>query len=130
MRYTTQDQLTGCVVQVYRNLNKKCWSVVDLEMGEDYGRVIAHLDEITLSCPQFKVSQAGRLRVLREEVKNVHAKVRGEAAVHLELKDLDECTQVRYNPYVNEFFVDDKGQKVTLALTASFTKSGLVYIEY
>ncbi len=56
-------------VFVYRNLHQNCWSVKSKETG----RVIAHADEVQLSGVEYKVSQAGRDRVLREKSKNVHA---------------------------------------------------------
>ena len=56
-------------VFVYRNLHQQCWSVKSRETG----RGIAHADEVELSNVEFKVSQAGRDRVLREKSKNVHA---------------------------------------------------------
>jgi hypothetical protein len=56
-------------VFVYRNLHQNCWSV----KSKDTQRVIAHADEVQLSGVEFKVSQAGRERVLREKSKNVHA---------------------------------------------------------
>lgn len=59
----------GMKVFVYRNLHQNCWSVKSRETG----RVIAHADEVQLSGVDFKVSQAGRERVLREKSKNVHA---------------------------------------------------------
>ena len=63
-------------VFVYFNLHKKCLSVKALE-GESKGRVIAHADSVELVNATFKVSQAGRQRVLRERRKNVHAGVVG-----------------------------------------------------
>lgn len=56
-------------VFVYRNLHQDCWSVKSRETG----RVIAHADEVQLSNVEYKVSEAGRQRVLREKSKNVHA---------------------------------------------------------
>lgn len=60
-------------VKVYFNLHKHCFSVVSLEKGDSYGKVVAHVSEIMLSEVKFKVSEAGRQRVLREKRKNVHA---------------------------------------------------------
>lgn len=60
-------------VFVYRNLHQNCWSVKSKETG----RVIAHADEVQLSGVDYKVSQAGRERVLREKSKNVHAGLEG-----------------------------------------------------
>jgi len=56
-------------VFVYRNLHQDCWSVKSKETG----RVVAHADRVELSDVEFKVSEPGRQRVLKEQSKNVHA---------------------------------------------------------
>lgn len=61
-------------VEVYRNLHNGKFSVRDHKTK----RVLAHCDEVTLAGAVFKVSQAGRERVLRERKKNVHAVVMGK----------------------------------------------------
>lgn len=59
-------------VFVYFNLHRKCWSIKALE-GPRKGRVIGHADYVDLACVEWRVSEAGRQRVLREKKKNVHA---------------------------------------------------------
>lgn len=66
-------------VEVYRNLHNGKYSIRALE-GPNRGLVVAHADEVWLDLPEFKVSQAGRERVLRERKKYVHAVVRGTLA--------------------------------------------------
>ena len=84
-------------VFIYRNLHKKCWSVKDWKTK----LVIAHLDELILSDCEFKVSEAGRQRVLKEKKKNVHAGVLGYITT-----DCINCfwQQVTYNPHRMESF--------------------------
>lgn len=89
-------------VFVYRNLHRKCYSVKALE-GVFKGRVIAHTDSIVLSNVTFKVSKAGRERVLREKRKNVHAGVVG--TIEEDCPSFVATQQVRYNPYLFETFV-------------------------
>lgn len=60
-------------VFVYWNLHKGCYSVKNLATG----RVIAHAGTVTLTNAVFKVSEAGRQRVIKERRKNVHAGVVG-----------------------------------------------------
>lgn len=94
-------------VFVYYNLHKKCFSVKALE-GANKGRVIKHASSVTLTDATFKVSEAGRQRVLREKQKNVHAGVQGT------LRSVDtpitwSSVQPRtatYNPYLYDAFVD------------------------
>ncbi len=64
-------------VFVYFNLHRKCWSIKALD-GCLKGRVIAHADKVLVRDVTFKVSEAGRQRVIREQRKNVHAGVVGE----------------------------------------------------
>lgn len=56
---------------LYWNTHKRLFSV------RHKGKVIAHTEKAFVYEPQFVVSEAGRQRVLREGVKNVHAVVRG-----------------------------------------------------
>ena len=88
-------------VFVYFNLHKKVWSVKALS-GENRGRVIAHLDRLVLDECAFKVSEAGRQRVIREKRKNVHAGVVG--TLTNEIAD-NVGAAVTYNPYKYTSFV-------------------------
>lgn len=88
-------------VFVYRNLHKGRLSVRSVETG----RVIAHVDSIVLSDCKFKVSKAGRARVLREKRKNVHAGVQGTWIRGVEIHDTTQCQRIIYNPYKFESFV-------------------------
>ena len=89
-------------VFVYYNLHKKVWSIKALE-GEQKGRVIRHAATLTLSDCTFKVSEAGRQRVLRERRKNVHAGVVGHLVDPTVMTD--EAIAVTYNPYLYDSFV-------------------------
>jgi hypothetical protein len=92
-------------VFVYRNLHKDCWSIKALE-GNNKGRVVYHAQTVTLSNCTFKVSKAGRERVLRDKRKNVHAGVAGELIrVNIPLSYMPQMTAVTYNPYKYESFV-------------------------
>jgi len=95
-------------VKVYYNLHKNCYSIVSLEK-ENYGRVIKHENYVPLTNAQFKVSEKGRQRVLREQKKNVHAYVVGtwvsEFVPRLPIK------LATYNPYKYSSFVDAHSKK-------------------
>lgn len=94
-------------VFVYFNLHRKVWSVKALS-GPQRGRVIAHVRSIALTDCAFRVSEAGRQRVLRERRKNVHAGVVGRlqewhaAPVSIQ----SEGIRVTYNPYVGPHFTE------------------------
>ena len=98
-------------VFVYFNLHKRCFSVKALE-GSRKGRVIAHKDSLALYGATFKVSQAGRERVLRERKKNVHAGVVGIWSERKMVVDdlvvyegIANGRQITYNPYKYDSFV-------------------------
>lgn len=111
-------------VYVYFNLHKKVWSIKALE-GPNKGRVIAHQPSITLTDVQFKVGKAGRLRVLREYRKNVHAGVVGYVG---EVGDVPKAAQVvRYNPYLRGEFFDEEGQPVHSAKSVKLTADRKVW---
>lgn len=97
-------------VFVYFNLHKKCFSIRALE-GSNKGRVVAHRTEVYLTDAVFKVSEAGRQRVLREQRKNVHAGVTGywtDTVDESELSSMDRL--VKYNPYkYNQFVYSNQG---------------------
>ena len=86
--------------EVYFNLRKNLFSV------RQNGLVVAHKRFILLEDAVFKVSQAGRARVLREKRKNVHAMVKGIVSKQF----VDKYDGLAYyNPYKTETFVDAKG---------------------
>lgn len=97
------------LVRVYRNLHKKCLSVQAKVNGR--WKVIKHVNSIYLEDVTFKVSQAGRQRVLRENKKNVHAFVIGwyselyNDAVTAVPPSLFNVKRVCYNPYKHDSFV-------------------------
>jgi len=94
-------------VYVYFNLHKRKFSVKAME-GENKGRVVAHVDSIHLLDAVFKVSQAGRARVLREQKKYVHAGVIGYWTEDIEadraMAAATDC--ITYNPYKYDSFVN------------------------
>lgn len=66
-------------VRLYRNLkirDKRAWSIMAQE-GPRKGKVIDIVSGAVIEDATFRVSEAGRQRVLREKSKNVHAFVEG-----------------------------------------------------
>lgn len=107
-------------VFVYFNLHKLCFSVKALE-GPMKGRVVQHSNAVMLHDVTFKVSEAGRQRVLREKRKNVHAGVVGTLDTCKGLDAWRVCElasmimpRVSYNPYKGgSFFVCGTGADVS-----------------
>ena len=123
-------RLTDKSVYVYFNLHTKLWSV----RSRKTRRVLYHSAVVLLYDCEFKVSQAGRKRVLKEKRKNVHAGVAGE----LDWANATRCSRrfrqasfriphgfeapvpVTYNPYKYESFVrKDNLEPVTRAIFCS-----------
>jgi hypothetical protein len=105
-------------VDVYYNLHKHLWSC----RCRRSGRVVLHTRVI---CATFGagliVREAGRLRVLAEGVKNVHAFVRIDSAAYSDnvehwqavAADLHNKVGITYNPYRAGTFVRrDTGEAV------------------
>jgi hypothetical protein len=85
------------VTEVYWNLHKHCYSV------RERGRVVAHVDRITLLNARFVVQRAGYERTVREKVRCVHAWVRGDVT---EMPNRTTCPMalVTYNPFRADHF--------------------------
>lgn len=109
-------------VKAYYNLHKHLFSFVALE-GEYKGKVVGHAESLTLIDVNFKVSKAGRERVLKEQRKNVHAFVTGKLCDSESPERLPKVieiiekqglgTWVSYNPYKADHFYSTKtGERV------------------
>ena len=92
----------------YFNLHKKLFSI----RNQKTRLVEGHSNLVALSNCKFKVSEAGRQRVLREKRKNVHAGVEGTflgTSIMLmgePIYDLEEdFVELTYNPYKYGTFV-------------------------
>jgi hypothetical protein len=117
-------------VFVYFNLHKRVFSVKALE-GKDKGRVIGHRTSLAIDSPTFKVSEAGRQRVIREKRKNVHAGVVGFLTSPYDWKhEVVEWAPVTYNPYVFSSFVTKLGKPIYKAQFADMNViNGVPYLE-
>lgn len=126
--FTHSPQSVAMRVFCYYNLHRRCFSLKALE-GPDKGRVVAHADAVHLTDVTFKVSQAGRARVLREKRKNVHAGAVGTLAAYQAPGAAASsgwtrrarrfgtmAAAVSYNPYRGPSFFDcETGQAVAQA---------------
>lgn len=116
------SKLSGQKVKIYFNIHKKCWSVVHL------GKVVAHLNTVFVQDATFRVQQAGRARVIREQKKNVHAYISGKFIYPIPLTRPADChLRVWYNPYKHtlfqtEYYIspDAKEPSITTAWGADF----------
>lgn len=96
------------LTRVYFNLHKRKLSIQEKRIndsGKLVWKVVRHADFIFLKDAKFKVSEAGRQKVIKEKKKNVHAFVVGYT-LESPKKLLPLNTQVFYNPYKFSSFVD------------------------
>jgi len=105
----------------YWNLHKKLWSL-------KRSRVFAHEAEVLMVDCTFVVQPAGRVRVLKEKRKNVHAFVRGLLASEYRMGSWpvnEEWIPVGYNPYKGGTFVrKDTGEPLKGAEVVLLRENG------
>lgn len=89
-------------VRIYRNLHKKLYSVQEKVNGR--WKVVEHTNDINLINVTFKVSEAGRQRVIKEKRKNVHAVMIGERFPFIP-KSFVYLDEITYNPYKSPYFM-------------------------
>ena len=92
-------------VQIYRNLHRKSEEGFPIySVRNAQGLVEAHVDEIALIDPKFRVSVKGRDRVRKEGRKNVHAYIQGKKMGGSGYFG-SGWQQITYNPYRHDHFV-------------------------
>jgi len=109
-------------VQVYYNLHKKRLSV------RNRGKVIKHADLVALENVKFHVQPAGQAKVRKNKRKNVHAYVAGDLAKK-QVVDSMVSNLVKYNPYKNDFFVDEKGNEMRDIYPKAFIINKEIYVK-
>lgn len=106
-------------VHVYRNLHNGGFSVRDRSSG----LVAAHADAVLVEAAVFRVSEAGRRRVLTSGVRNVHAGVDGNLVIDpVRAAELMARPRrpVSYNPFRGPAFTDPDGREVWAADSVLF----------
>lgn len=112
-------------VRVHFNYHRKCWAVHRYHTGIGW-RLWKNASRIFLHECTFKVSQAGRKRVLKEKRKNVHAFVFGEYIPAFK-PAYKYWTKFSYNPYKNKEFITSTGDKLSCAKKVVFTQNKEAY---
>lgn len=98
----------GMRVRIYRNLNKpEYFSILAME-GVNKGKVCGYAKSIKLKSFKFKVSLKSRLRVLKDQRKNVHSFCEGyiEDAFTAQQPINQKSIEVSYNPYRGDAFYE------------------------
>ena len=95
-------------VMIYKNLHNGLFSV------KQGGLVVAHIESVLLSSVSFKVNESGRIRVIREKKKNVHAYIVGYV-LNVNSTPISLLKRsITYNPYKNGYFYfkDDNSKAI------------------
>jgi len=92
----------GQKVLIALHLHKQCFSIRHASTR----KVAGYTDRIVVSDVRFPVSPSGRLRVLKEKKKNVHAFVLGKYLQEMQNLSRLNFREAYYNPYQCSGFVD------------------------
>lgn len=115
IKNTSRAELTGLYVRAYKNLHNGLFSI------QHKGRVIAHVEEITLNNAGFAVQPAGRARVVATKSKVVHAFVSGTVCADIMALD----SRATYNPYKAANFLDASGSPLHSAPFVTLRAGGI-----
>lgn len=96
-------------VFVYKNVRRQNFSVRAME-GPDRGRVILHVEAVEVLEAEFRVSEAGRQRVLRTGQKNVHAGVVGILGKTKGAFPANGSLLAKYDPFKGPAFTSTSGR--------------------
>jgi len=122
--YMERELNEGDLVEVHYNLHEGGFSITNVKSG----LVVARAPYVSLIDVTTKVSESGRQRVLREQSKNVHAKIVG---FYTEKEmDMSGANVMTYNPYKYSSFVDKETKEPVLkaSLVKCFEKNALYVI--
>lgn len=98
----------GQPVQVYKNLNRDCFSIQDKKTK----LVVAYADTVTVRNANFVISEAGRQRAIRDNRRNVHAYVQGEFFISDQDIPLEAVKVGYYNPFKTDKFINEDTNEV------------------
>lgn len=105
-------------VAVYKNLNKRCWSIAQVTRTGGRGKVLRHAEAVVLSDVQFIVRESRRLAVVAQGCREVHAWATGEL---VDEAPAQAGIEVTYNPYRAASFTLRDGTPVHDASLVVFT---------
>ncbi len=135
MLHTGPPLTEGQRVLIAYHLYKKCFSIRCFATR----KVIGYADSVSVTNARFLVAQSGRLRVLRERMKNIHAFVEGEfRSARLPIESVSpslpqisalpaSLSEAYYNPYQVASFVDKATREPLYSAPFAFCHNGKVF---
>ncbi|MEO0986805.1 MAG: hypothetical protein AAFY20_14815 [Cyanobacteria bacterium J06639_14] len=119
------DANAGQKARIYRNLNNGRMSI-QVKTGKSW-KVVGHVLEAVLQDVQFRVSEAGRQRVIRDQCKNVHAWGQGLLLGPAE-PSIYAPVDLAYNPYVNDSFVQRDSDNIITSCKFLVVRDNRVFV--
>lgn len=117
---------TSKPVDVYRCLNRSGYTY-SIKQGS---YVVGHCNYIVLEDCQFIVNESGQQRARREQVRNVHAVIRGYVC-ETRLPNNLEFKTFKYNPYkTDKFMVCETNEYINTAWLVMINEDELKLREY
>ena len=114
--------MSKALYYLYRNLRTNSFSLTY------HTKVVQHPTSIVMIDVVFNVSDKGRQRVLKERVKNVHAKLGFKSFNVIEDIDVSDKVEVYYNPYLNENFIIKDTGKAIFKVDIAYGVNNKIYI--
>jgi hypothetical protein len=115
--------------RIYRNLHKNCFSIQKWIPEKRGYRLHSHEQNIIAYDIEFKVSQAGRKRVLQQKQKNVHAFVYCKNYITF-VEPVHLGYEVYYDPYsLDSFRIKNSDELLHVAGTLIMTNNKC-YLNY
>jgi hypothetical protein len=106
--------MTKAKYYIYRNLRTGGFSV------KHKGLVVCLAHSLYGLAVEFRVSEKGRQKVIKEKRKNVHAYAACEYfAIDSHQPPIDKLKKITYNPYVADYFTCD-GKEINSAEEVTF----------
>jgi hypothetical protein len=112
-------------VRIYRNLNNGRMSI-QAKVRESW-KVVGHVQNAILQDVQFRISEAGRQRVIRDGCKNVHAWGEGILLAEFDTS-INAAIDLTYNPYLNATFIQRDTDIPIMQCRFLVVRSNRVYV--
>lgn len=112
--------------RIYRNLRNKCWSIQAKVNGR--WKVVKRAKQLAGQDCFFKISEAGRQRVIRDGRKNVHAWIECREVMISSVFGVDSWPRICYDPYNDETFKCN-GRPIQQASLVYFGQDGAYLAE-
>ncbi len=93
------------ILDVHVNLNTGGLSS-KITSGKQYGRLYAHSQTALIRNAKFRVQEGGWKRAVKQKCRNVHAMVRGETTLDIDVSsfNMSDMIRIRYNPFIHGYF--------------------------